>query len=180
MAWRLLTTSREADFVFKPFKLRATSGVNSFDGDLKMSVKLFPKQMQAVSWMRAQERGVEFDLEEIEEAVLPHLSWRAEVRGRSPLNIRGGVCADHPGFGKTITSLALIQAQLLGSTRSAIVADLEKRQAESISTAQLVPLAATLIVCPLSLQAQWIDEIENKLGTLDGVGFKSKWGSVQL
>ncbi|KAF7185894.1 DNA repair protein rad5 [Pseudocercospora fuligena] len=162
MGWRLLTTSREADFVFKPFKLRPTSGVDSFDGDLKMSVKLFPKQMQAVSWMRAQESGVEFDLEEIEEAVLPHLGWRAEVRGRTPLNIRGGVCADHPGFGKTITSLALIQAELLESTRSAIVAGLGKRQAESISTAHLIPLAATLI-------AQWIDEIENKLGTLDGV-----------
>lgn len=44
--------------------------------------------------------------------MIPALGWRAEVRAETEINVHGGVCADHPGFGKTITSLALIHSYL--------------------------------------------------------------------
>ncbi|KXT14985.1 hypothetical protein AC579_7740 [Pseudocercospora musae] len=166
---RFITSSRGAPFVFKPFRLLPTHGLQPCPQDLGMSVQLFPKQLQVVSWMKLQEHGTHFELEETEESSLPPLGWRAEVRARATVEIRGGVCADHPGFGKTITSLALIQSQLLECNNATIINDLEARQARHEATAGLIPLAATLIVCPMSLQAQWIDEIQDKIGTLNGV-----------
>jgi CRISPR/Cas system-associated endonuclease/helicase Cas3 len=49
--------------------------------------------------------------EEISEAALPALGWRAEGKAERPVMVRGGVIADQVGYGKTIISLAYVSAQ---------------------------------------------------------------------
>lgn len=157
-AWRFDTLSAP-DFVLKPFQLHETRGIEPFTSDIDgLTVNLFPNQQLALAWMRNQEQGVEFVLEESEEAELASLGWRTEVRARSIITVRGGICADHPGFGKTITSLALIQAQLNDNSRAEIVRDIKERHGSD-----LIAVQATLIICPDTLLEQWIEEIKLKL-----------------
>ncbi|KAF2772471.1 hypothetical protein EJ03DRAFT_324490 [Teratosphaeria nubilosa] len=162
--WRLDTTDANASLSQYPkFRLHNTKGLMPYSGPLEMSVELFPKQRLSLAWMRAQEEGVNFGLEEIEEARLTVHGWRAEARASVPATIRGGICADHPGFGKTITSLALIQAQFLSSSLAAMRKDLQTR------SAGLLASSATLIICPGTLLKQWMEEIEDKLQYREGV-----------
>lgn len=170
LQWRLDTSSsKESSISFPDFKLRPTQGIEPYEGDLGMSVSLFPKQQLSLAWMRLQEagEGTEFIIEEAEEATLPSLGWRAEVRASAPIHVRGGICADHPGFGKTITSLALIQAQMLEKDAAHIREDLMSRQ--SGASAGLIASSATVIICPSTLTAQWASEIQDKLGSMRGV-----------
>lgn len=159
----------QASYTFPAFEMLATR-CSPFDRDLEMSVTLFPKQQISLAWMRKQEsgKGAKFMIEEAVEATLPVHNWRVEVRARAPVYVRGGICADHPGFGKTITSLALIQAQRLESTPAEIKRDLEDRQASSTEKG-LIASTATVIVCPTTLMKQWHAEIEEKLGHLKGI-----------
>lgn len=60
-----------------------------------------------------------------------------------PKPCRGGILADSMGLGKTVMLLALIQSSLAPNTR-------------------MEPNTTTLIVTPLSLLAQWQEEIESK------------------
>jgi site-specific DNA-cytosine methylase len=143
-----------------PFVLRDTVGSASPE-DIGMSCKLFPKQALVLDWMQQQELGKSFTVEEAEEAIVPALGWRAEVRAELDITVRGGICADHPGFGKTITSLALIHSQLMSGRD--IVADISTRQ-KSDGTRGLIPTKATLIVAPNTLVRQWASEIRDKLG----------------
>ena len=46
--------------------------------------------------------------EEISEALLEPLGWRAEGRASRSISIRGGVVADEVGYGKTAITLGLI------------------------------------------------------------------------
>lgn len=158
--WRFTAATTEP-FRFRPFKLRETSGIVPYEGPLAMSVELFPKQRTSLAWMKQQETGNGFVIEENEEASIAFLQWRAEARVQATVNVRGGICADHPGFGKTITSLALIQSHILSSDKSGIVAELQERQ--SVLASGLIPTQATLIVCPASLLKQWANEIVDKL-----------------
>lgn len=154
--WRLVTTG-EINFKFKPFKLCNTRGIPPFDKDVDMSVDLFPQQLMSLSWMRQQELGVPFTIEEGEEATIETLGWRAEVRATATKTVRGGICVDHPGFGKTITSLALIHSVSCESNASEIQAN-HKPRAKGF-----LPHAGTMIVCPLSLVDQWVAEIREKI-----------------
>ncbi|KAF3033361.1 hypothetical protein E8E12_001533 [Didymella heteroderae] len=61
--------------------------------------------------MRIQEAGLLFTVTETEEAIHEGLSWRAEARAESTVQIRGGFLADLPSFGKTVTTIALIQSK---------------------------------------------------------------------
>ncbi|UJO22037.1 uncharacterized protein CLAFUR5_09289 [Fulvia fulva] len=158
--WRFIA-SAEQPFVFKPFRLRPTEELPHISPDrYDMGVTLFPNQLRMLAWMKSQEAGdgVSFELQEIAEATLPVIGWRAEVRAKSEVQIRGGICADHPGFGKTITSLALIDSHLRESDRATIVRELEVRQPQG-----LIATAASLIICPPSLTDQWCGEICEKL-----------------
>ena len=168
--WRLSTNSTSSNnFKFRSFHLSSTKDVVLYDKDLDMSVELFPKQRLSLAWMREQEAGSgqEILLEEAEEASLPHLGWTIEVRAKTSMYVRGGICADHPGFGKSVTSLALIQAQFLESDSAEILEDLRSRQ--TAHTSGLLPTTATLIVCPGTLVKQWRAEIDEKLGFEGGV-----------
>lgn len=166
--WRLAKDSVDAVPKRTSFKLSATRGIEPFTGDLGMSVSLFPKQQLSLAWMRQQEagHGQRFTLEESEEAQIVGLRRRAEVRAQADVFVRGGICADHPGFGKTITSLALIQAELMERTKALLVEELKSRQ--SGDCVGLLPISATLIVCPHVLVEQWMTEIKEKLRMTSG------------
>ncbi|KAK5711670.1 hypothetical protein LTR17_018305 [Elasticomyces elasticus] len=166
--WRLDTDNAACGRPKMPkFKLGATDNIKPFTDELEMTVDLFPNQRRVLAWMQKQELGVAFTIEEAEEAVVPSAGWRAEVRVSMPLKVHGGICADHPGFGKTITSLALIQAQYLECKSSDIKKQLSTRRG-SLAPGRLVS-SATLIVCPGTLVQQWRDEIADKLCYEDGV-----------
>jgi site-specific DNA-cytosine methylase len=151
-----------SNFTFKPFVLRPTEGPSPPNAVVGMRCRLFPKQALVLHWMQQQELGRSFTVEDAEEAIVPALGWRAEVRAETDIKVRGGICADHPGFGKTITSLALIHSNLNDGTD--IAADLRKRQTTENGTSGLIPTRATLIVAPNTLIEQWASEIKDKLG----------------
>lgn len=109
--WRLNTSSNASNgFVFRPFKLKPITNIEPCNDDLGMTIELFPNQRLSLAWMKQQEssKGKEHLIEESEEERLTSLSWALEMRAQATMNMRGGICADHPGYGKTILSLALI------------------------------------------------------------------------
>ena len=56
---------------------------------------LRPEQQRSLGWMLKQEASTEkFVEEEVEEAVLPALGWRAEGRAERAVLVRGGIVAD--------------------------------------------------------------------------------------
>jgi len=168
LAWNLEQDLACSSFSFTPFVLRPTTeGPQSLKVDVGMRCTLFPKQARVLHWMQQQEAGQSFTIEEAEEAIIPALGWRAEVRAEADITVRGGICADHPGFGKTITSLALIHSNLSDGTD--IATDLRTRQTKDSGTNGLIPTKATLIVAPNTLIKQWASEIRIKLGYTQGV-----------
>ncbi|KNE99637.1 hypothetical protein PSTG_07131 [Puccinia striiformis f. sp. tritici PST-78] len=74
--------------------------------------------------------------------LLPHqvvgVNW---MKDREQGKKKGGILADDMGFGKTVQSIALISAHK----------QLEKGAPKT-----------TLVVCPLALKDQWVDEVEQK------------------
>lgn len=118
--------------------------------------KLFKKQQQSLSWMKQQEqgKGPAFALEEIDEALLPHLGWRLEAKASATINSKGGILADHAGFGKTATSLTLISLDEHSVPEPGKVEDQSKPH----------KINATLIICPHALVSQWKGEVVKFLG----------------
>ncbi|KAK0920174.1 hypothetical protein LTR91_001035 [Friedmanniomyces endolithicus] len=166
--WKLDTSSGSSVLTSPKFKLVANTG-HPPDVKLGMQVELFPNQRLVLAWMQKQEQGVDFFVEEAEEAVAKTTGWRAEVRISAPITVRGGICADHPGFGKTLTSLALVHAQYseAGSSGTKISNGLSARRDET--SPGLLVSSATVIVCPATLAQQWLDEIRDKIGSVSGV-----------
>lgn len=166
--WRLVT-SQSSEVPSKRFQIQATQNVHPADEELHMSVDLFPKQRLALAWMRKQEArlGKEVLLEEAEEASLPRLGWRVEMRAEASRYVKGGICADHPGFGKTITSLALVHSEWLNSGAKTVKQKLQDSM--DGGAANLLPSSATVIICPKMLVEQWRKEACEKWGSDDGV-----------
>jgi hypothetical protein len=145
-----------------------------------MVLKLRPEQLRSLTWMRAQERenGVAFMCQEIEEAVHPKLGWKTEVRATADIHIKGGVLADQPSYGKTVTSLALIHAGF---------ADLTQASSRPSIAHGLIDSQATLIVTPPHLIKQWRDEITkflpdeyNLLGTVLVIATQADWKKYSM
>ncbi|KAF1985777.1 hypothetical protein K402DRAFT_404904 [Aulographum hederae CBS 113979] len=126
----------------------------------EMSQPLRSEQLRSLAWMRSRESSdpVPFTLEAIEEAHLPHLKWRAEVRVQHEVKIKGGIVADHVGFGKTATTLAMIEAEFLEKSTEAIVDELEAAYGS-----YFVNVAATLVICDSKLVNQWAKAVEKFL-----------------
>jgi len=91
--------------------------------------------------------------EEISEAALPSLGWRAEGKAERPVMVRGGIIADQVGYGKTIISLALI-------------AEGQADPSPEPAPAGLIDIKATLIVVPGHLSKQWPSEIARFTGNM--------------
>ncbi|ORX34744.1 hypothetical protein BD324DRAFT_131575 [Kockovaella imperatae] len=115
------------------------------------------EQLRSLWWMLEREKCKgethTFIEEEISEAALPSLGWRAEGKAERPVMIRGGVIADQVGYGKTIISLALIA------------------ESKGLETPEPAPqgsieLKATLVVVPGHLSKQWPSEITRFTGKM--------------
>ncbi|KAK4574111.1 hypothetical protein LTR86_001872 [Recurvomyces mirabilis] len=159
IVWKLETGCESLNYKTPSFTLSAVSDIEPTPCSFEDGRELFPEQQRALSWMKKQEQGVEFRAEEAEEAVLTGVGWRAEVRASRTVTARGGICADHPGFGKTILSLALIGSDDMEQLRSELP---ERSEGLFAST-------ATLIVCPGTLIDQWLGEVKQCTGSHRGV-----------
>jgi len=98
-------------------------------------------------------------MEAIEEALSRELGWRAEARARAEVITKGGVLADEVSYGKTAVTLALIHAEFEEKDAEAIVEDFA-----SLEPTDLIDTAATLVICPPQMTAQWRSEISKFLG----------------
>jgi hypothetical protein len=92
--------------------------------------------------------------EEISEAVLDHLGWRAEGRVQRPIFIRGGVLADQVGYGKTAITLGLIDC-----TSKFVKKEFAKRD----RMPGKIPVKGTLIVVPPHLTNNGIQKSRSSL-----------------
>ena len=110
------------------------------------------EQGRSLWWMLKQETDAinPFKEEEIEEACLPYLGWRAQARASRACAARGGLIADKVGYGKTITTLALID---------------KTRKKDLPVTKSRISIKATLVVTPYLLTTQWQGEIRRFLAS---------------
>ncbi len=155
MEWRLDTRwEAPTRYKLRPFTLTNNKLSLEAKYHFPTGLKLRPEQKRSLHWMVGQEADdMAFYEEETEEAILSQLHWRAEVRVRRARIIRGGVLADEVGYGKTATTLALI--------------DIQKWDAEDYAGYQnsgCLPVKATLILVPLHLIHQWKGQILKFLG----------------
>jgi len=118
------------------------------------AIQLRADQKQALGWMLGRElnNGEVFEEREVQEAVLAELGWRAEVMVSRPNPVFGGVCADQVGFGKTATTIALIDSTMH-------LADLYATQ----EIEGKIPLRATLIIVPPTICTQWTQQVKKFL-----------------
>ncbi|KAJ3115629.1 hypothetical protein HDU96_000322 [Phlyctochytrium bullatum] len=157
LSWRITAGSGENDFErFKPFKLLTNKSDAPYSQPPNFSkYPLRPEQLRSLSWMVQQEAEdiPPFIEEEISEADLDYLGWRAEGRVTRSITVRGGVVADQVGYGKTAITLGLIDV-------------MKEKQAITKATQVpgLIPLKATLVLVPGHLLNQWPDEIKKFLG----------------
>jgi hypothetical protein len=161
-SWRLLTDHADTISVRLPtFHLSSNATDALYAGPLTLEHALLGLQSRALTWMRNQETGVQLEITEIEEAIHPGLGWRAEACAQTITEIQGGVLADQPSFGKTVTTVALIQSEFEQYSPRAI---LRQNQSAARKLPQLIDTAATLIVCPPHIAMQWQTELEKFLG----------------
>lgn len=119
------------------------------------TLELRREQRRSLAWMLNQEspQAPVFHEQETEEALLASIGWRAEVRATRRSKGGGGVLTDEVGYGKTVTTLALIAKRMKAAKISA-----------AKPRANCVPVHATLIIVPKTLVIQWRRQIEKFLG----------------
>lgn len=122
----------------------------------KFKIPLRPEQLRSLGWMIRQEAKdcAPFMEEEISEAVLSPLGWRAEGRVQRPHRVRGGVLADEVGYGKTAITLGLIE-----SMREIVESEFKADKAK-VGMKGKIACKATLIVVPPHLTRQWSSEVK--------------------
>lgn len=158
-SWRLVM--EHCDLPFEPFpKFQLLSNVADVALPLPQNLSyLRHNQPKALAWMKSQELGRSITVTEVEEAIDRNLGWRAEARAQSTLKICGGVLADHPSFGKTVTTIALIQSEFEENIHPS-----QLSQNQRIQSPSLLASSATLIVCPPHIVFQWKAELLKFLG----------------
>jgi len=110
------------------------------------------EQRRSLSWMIHRESALvePFIEEEISEAVLAPLGWRAEGRAQRSVHTSGGVLADQVGYGKTAIMLGLIDCTA-------------KSIENAFGKTKLIPgkirVKASLILVPAHLTGQWSSEV---------------------
>ncbi|KAK2762854.1 hypothetical protein FQN54_001029 [Arachnomyces sp. PD_36] len=169
--WRLsIEDTAPQDTALPPFRVRGNRTSPEYAQPLGFKDhKLRFDQLRSLNWMIDQEKvGVSpFLEEEVEEAVLAPLNWRAEGRATASKTIRGGILADEVGYGKTATVLGLIDSQFSRG---------EQQVSESVHG--LIPAKATLVVVPDVLTQQWNTEIVKFLGRKYKVLILSRYQSL--
>jgi len=165
VSWRLDTSwVEESSAKFPPFSLLNNSGNARYSRDVGWTdvISLYDIQKRSLTWMKQQEEGTGplFIVKEFEESLLPHLGWRLESKASAAVHVKGGILADHAGFGKTVTSLALIHSEFQEYGAPGILKEMQK----SCVDEGRIDIAATLVICPWNLVAQWKHEVETLLG----------------
>ncbi|KAI5204620.1 hypothetical protein E4T38_04669 [Aureobasidium subglaciale] len=167
VCWNLNTQWSDQPVAKPPsFILHSNVDGEPYTAKALKDIELFPKQQRSLSWMLKQEEeaGQVFTIEEFEEAMLPYLGWRLEAKASSKVHVRGGILADHAGFGKTITSLALINMEWERErTASNIIQKMSNLPNDNPEQVMPEKLAATLVVCPPTLVKQWAEEADKHL-----------------
>jgi hypothetical protein len=111
VSWRLNTDFASIAKLRSPkFRLASNKLDPEHDQPPSFRIPLRVEQLRSLEWMLKQEapNAAPFVEEEISEAILTPLGWRAEGRARRAVHIRGGVLADQVGYGKTAITLGLI------------------------------------------------------------------------
>ncbi|KAG1860678.1 hypothetical protein DFJ58DRAFT_778472 [Suillus subalutaceus] len=157
LSWRLDTDfASSVKIQNPPFRLLSNKSDSehsqppNFDED---KLPLRPEQLRSLTWMIARETqdSEPFIEEEISEAILEPLGWRAEGRAQRPVHIRGGVLADQVGYGKTAITLGLIDCT---------AKSVKKEFKEKGDIIGKVPVQATLVIVPPHLTRQWRSEAQ--------------------
>jgi hypothetical protein len=159
-SWRL--TTDYADVAAQSFaKFRLLSNAEDPPNISTAAPKyLRGTQLQSMSWMATQELGRDVTVTESEEEIHASLGWRIEARAQTTCTVRGGVLADHPSFGKTVTTIALIESEFEQFTPEELIS---QNRTLAKDSPVLLESAATLIVCPPHIAQQWKSEFEKFL-----------------
>lgn len=158
ISWRLIPNSFDVGRKFQE-KLKLMDSNNdspqknppTFNRNLRLD------QRKSLHWMIEQEKHdtEPFDEVEVEEATLPALAWRAEVKVTAKNVIRGGLCADQVGFGKTALILGLIDSQESEGWNDEI---------DTPETGLPLNTATLIIVNTVQICKQWVEETRKFLG----------------
>ncbi|RHZ71269.1 hypothetical protein CDV55_103969 [Aspergillus turcosus] len=154
--WRLVPNAHdERNSLFPKFHLLSNRNDQPHGQPPNFRKTLRPEQLRSLSWMLEQEKDdiAPFIEEEVEEAILPSMMWRAEGKVMVQRTVRGGVLADDVGYGKTAITLGLIDVQ-------------HSRGHDTIPKAMagFIPTKATLILVPQIVLQQWQLEIKKFVG----------------
>ena len=158
LSWRLNTDFTPAvNMSFPKFRLASNKQDSEHEQPPHFKLPLRPEQLRSLTWMLAQESksAPPFVEEEISEAILEPLGWRAEGRAEHPVHIRGGVLADEVGYGKTAISLGLIDCAS---------ENVEKDFKKVKNMKGHIATKATLIIVPPHLTRQWESEVRKFTG----------------
>ena len=156
VAWRFAALSRcDEHFDFGPLSLR---GNEPTDQDsliaqpptFKKSLRI--EQLRSLSWMMNLEKTREpFEVMTTEEACVPTLDARLEIKVTVKKRLSGGIVAEEVGYGKTAVILGLIDSTWNPT-----------KQVHSKKSAYVTP--ATLVLVPTVILEQWVEEIRSFLG----------------
>jgi hypothetical protein len=152
LSWRLVTDDgRDLRAKFDRLTLRNNDSVQEAKQPFA-TYQLRPEQLRVVTWMMEQEAsGTIFIEEEVVEALIQDIGYRAEGRATRQILRHGGILAQDVGFGKTVVVLASIKNRPSCS-------------AEKLEAVQNLPgkiyTEANLIIMPPHLVKQWKSEIE--------------------
>jgi hypothetical protein len=158
LSWRIDTNfTPMASLNLPTFKILSNKLDPEHEQPPSFKVDLRPEQLRSLEWMIKQEsRDAEpFVEEEISEAILGALSWRAVGRAQRPVRIRGGVLADQVGYGKTAITLGLIDCT---SRR------VDKEFAKMGRVPGKISVKGSLVIVPPHLTRQWNSEVKKFTG----------------
>ncbi|KAF2136382.1 uncharacterized protein K452DRAFT_138048 [Aplosporella prunicola CBS 121167] len=167
LSWNLTTEfAHERDLQLPPFRLTNNAQDAPHSQPEGFGLTLNPAQCRSLTWLRQQEHGVPFTVEEVEEEIVDSLRWKVEAKAETEVVVKGGVIADQVSYGKTIITLALIHSAFLNLQPSAPSVELPSTAAPTTFTgrnAGLLKSEATLIVVPNNITGQWRDQVDNCL-----------------
>lgn len=154
LSWRLDTDFAPAVKIqHPPFTLKSNRSDPEHTQPPNFKLDLRKEQLRSLTWMLEREATdvPPFVEEEIAEAILEPLGWRAEGRAQRPVKVRGGVLADQVGYGKTAITLGLIDC-----SHQKVKREFESKE----NILGKISVKATLAIVPPHLTRQWKSEAE--------------------